>query len=108
MTLFYFLLTLILVSYFLYIFLYSSEARIKRLWKEIFKYASRVGELKKNEKADVLLTGQMIYDLESRQDRAGKLINAILEYEYPNLEDEEEEKQEYVSENKYEVKHTKN
>lgn len=105
------ILVIIIISFtwfLVYEYSYSAKARVKKLQKEISKYSSRISTFSNIKDANVLLHGKIVYDLELMQDRAGKLINSILEYEYPNLEEQEPKIQEYVLENKYEIKHNQN
>lgn len=84
-------------------FVYGYKAQIKKLWKEIFRYAQELAKWEKAEKelGHVVASG-FFFALRKRKNRAGKLINALLDYHYADTEDEDE--QEYVKDNRYEEK----
>lgn len=87
----------------LYELFYGPKARVKRLWNEMFKYAYEIGKYKKESKdANHGVYDQFVSILESKSNKTGKLINAILEYEYQDENNEEEK--EYVADNKYKIK----
>lgn len=71
---------------------YSPKARVRQLWKEVFKLAQKVGEQKKrfpdipNPLADAY--EKIIY-------KKKQMINALLEYHF-----DPEEDQEYIQENR--------
>lgn len=75
-----------------YELLYSPKARIKRLWKEIFTIAYKIGDIRKRfgENYNDPLTGAY----ERINDKKKKMIKAILEYYFDPEEDEE-----YIREN---------
>ena len=81
------------------VFIYDHKSRIKRLWKEVFRYSFKIGEWKKEHE---FVASAVIPSLENRIKKAGNLINAILDYEYQDSENEEE--LEYAKENRWEGK----
>ncbi len=44
----------------------------------------------------------MLRKLKAKSDRAGRLVNALLDYQYSDAKDEDE--QEYINEHRYEEK----
>lgn len=78
---------------------YSPKYQIKRLWKEVFRNAEEEEKITKKSEGKDLFAYEGIFSLfKSRSDRAGKLINALLDYHFPDTM----ENQEYLEENKYE------
>ena len=74
---------------------YNHKVQIKRLWKEIHRDAYQIGEI--NKKLGNFDPG-LKYAYRQKMNRAGKLINALLEYNYPGKNEAETE---YVENNKY-------
>jgi len=92
------ILLLIVVIVCVFFIITGHKYQIKRLWREIFNNALQVGKWRKvGEGIDIVISA-----LQAKQDRAGKLINALLDYHYFHTENEEEI--EYVNENRYESK----
>lgn len=74
----------------LYEFLFSPQARIRILWKEIFKIDTKIGEMKNNGGYN-----PMIGLCEDIILKKKKMINALLDYYFNPEEDEE-----YIKENR--------
>lgn len=83
-------------------YFYSPKFRIKKLWNEIFKISEEIGKLKKFEDS-AGYHGLGIEELEKISNIRGNLINTLLDYHFPNSE-EDEEIEEYKKQNRYEVK----
>ncbi len=82
----------------LHFYVYDHKSQIKRLWKEIFKYAHEIGKFKKMEEEHGSIMEAPDF-LIRRKDRTGKLINALLDYHYSDSEEEED--LEYINGNSY-------
>lgn len=85
-------------------FVYGHKTQIKKLWEEILQYVDMAGKINETAEkvgAKTILAGAS-NSLKTKQDRAGKLINALLDYYYADTENEDE--QEYVKNNRYEEK----
>lgn len=80
--------------------IYSHKSQIERLWKKVFKFAVERGKLERE--GDSVAFFEIINAYNKAADRAGRLINALLDYHYTDEEDDEE--REYVHENRYEEK----
>jgi len=83
----------------LHALVYGHKAQINRLWKEIFRYAH---ETAKWNKMGGTATGDFLHICKTKANRAGKLVNALLDYHYADTEDEDEQR--YVEDNRYEEK----
>lgn len=84
-------------------YVYSHQAYIDILWKEIFEYTTEIAKSRK------LYEEVGMYDMlelfERKSNRAGRLINALLDYYYPNLELQDNDQKEYVEKYHYIEKH---
>lgn len=79
---------------------YEPKSQIKRIWKDILKNAHQVGQLK-NKGAEQYY--YLIKELNEQSDKAGLLINALLDYYFS---DGNEENKDFVEEHRYEQKFT--
>lgn len=88
----------------LYFFVYGHKAQINKLWKEIFRYAHETAKLKKmiDEVGSATIFADSLNALRIKENKAGKLIDALLDYHYGDIENEDE--QEYAKNNYYEEK----
>lgn len=83
--------------WFLYEYLYSPKAQIKRYWKEIFEITATIAKIRNagkdaegNEVYPIDLSG-----LEQQVEKKKRIINALLEHYFDSEED-----QEYIEENR--------
>src|SRR3989344_1998007 len=86
----------------LYFGFYGHRAVIRKLWKEIFEYA-RVTDKYNNMKGGVdFVIEPAIRELNAKSNKAGRVINALLDYHYGETENEEEKG--YIHQHRYELK----
>lgn len=83
-------------------YFYSPKACIKRLWREVLEISRMTGEMRKLEDTSGF-HGLGIEKLEKLSNVRGNLINALLDYHFPNTEEDQEVEQ-YVKEHRYEIK----
>jgi len=94
--------TALLTWWLLHTFVYSHQAKIKRLWEEIFRLSRVIKKWEMQDDSVAEYVIGMVSRINAKKKRIGNLINAILDYHYTDTKNEYE--QQYVHGNRYEVK----